>query len=157
MLLRSHTAIQVQQMLSANCSHTAQILNHRVPGQVIGQVNQVLHRGHSLMLECSLKLLHFLGIKATHPLGKIVHLVQVHDFVFQASQFSRLVYAQHEALGRQITGRFQNQQFLGQVIITAGKVNIDVALAPSNSHIDHFLSPHIVCSKATSSVCSFGR
>ena len=144
-------------MLSTNCSHTAQILNHRVPGQVIGQVDQILHRGHTFMLERSFKLLHFLGIKATHPLGKVVNLVQVHNLIFQASQFSRLVYAQHKSLGRQITGRFQNQQFLGQVIITAGKVNVDVALAPSNSHIDHFLSPHIVCSKATSSVCSSGR
>jgi len=128
-IIGRQTALDREQILSADLSHIADVLNQRITIEVEAQIDEVGQSVETLKLHRLVKLIFLIAEEAVHPFSEEVDFIEVNEPVLEAAEF----------LGEYDLGhiQFKGCDILGvdsferriHFLFSAGKVEVGLAVA----------------------------
>ena len=82
-----YTALDREQIFSADLAHVTDIPNQRVTIEIETQIDKVGQRVKALQLHGFIELVFLIPEKAVHALGKVIDLIQIYESVLQKVEF----------------------------------------------------------------------
>ena len=86
-IIGRQTALDREQILSADLAHIADILNQRISAQVEAQIDEVGQSVETLKLHRLVKLIFLIAEEAVHPFSEVVDFIEVNESVLEAAEF----------------------------------------------------------------------
>ena len=140
-IIGGQTALDREQILSADLSHIADILNQWIAIEVETQIDEVGQSVETLKLHRLVKLIFFIPEEAVHPFSEVVDFIEIDESVLQAAEF----------LGKYDLGhiQFKRRNILGvdsferriHFLFCAGKAEIGQTVSVFYFQFNHGNSP----------------
>ena len=86
-IIGRQTALDREQVFSADLAHIADILNQRITVEVEAQIDEVGQSVETLKLHRLVKLVFLIAEKAVHSFSEVVDFIEVNESVLQAAEF----------------------------------------------------------------------
>ena len=140
-IIGRQTALDREQVFSADLAHIADILNQRITVEVEAQIDEVGQSVETLKLHRLVKLIFLIAEEAVHPFSEVVDFIEVNESVLQAAEFIGEYDLRHiQFKGCDILGMDSFERCI-HFLFGAGKAEIGLTVSVFDFQFNHGSSP----------------